>query len=191
MRPYIFAVVMTLAFGLFARTMSVMVRAAARGAPDARPRLDQIPRRIWSVMVYFVGQKKVAEEGPNHRTSKHHLLIFWGFLLITVGTAELMINGIFPSFTLDSLMPHFMYIGLKSAIDVLNLVVLLAICWAVFRRIVIRPALIPMNLDAAIILGAIAALMLTHFIYHGFYTRRGRGPCRRPGFQYSRQSAYR
>ena len=169
MRPYIFAVLLALGFGLFARTMSMMIRAAARGAPDARPRLDQIPKRLWSVLVYFVGQKKVAEEGPSHQTSKHHLLIFWGFLLITVGTGELMINGVFPSFTLDSLMPHPVYIALKSGIDILNLVVLLAITWAVFRRVVVKPHLIPMNLDAAIILGGIAALMLTHFIYHGFY----------------------
>jgi len=37
-----------------------------------------------------------------------------------------------------------------------------------FRRIVIRPHLIPMSLDAGLILGSIAALMITHLLYHGF-----------------------
>src|SRR5690606_25911615 len=40
---------------------------------------------------------------------------------------------------------------------------------ALFRRIVIKPRLIPMNLDAGLILGAIASLMVTHFLYHGFH----------------------
>jgi len=173
-----FVVLLAASMGFFIKTLSTMIRAAARGAPDPRPRLDQIPRRILSVLIYFVGQKKVAEEGPNHMTSKHHLLIFWGFLIITLASVEMLVAGLWPGFTLHKVLAFVMpswlpgpssadvYNGLTWVIDLTNLVVLMMIAWAFFRRIVIKPSLIPMNLDASIILGAIASLMITHFLYH-------------------------
>jgi Fe-S oxidoreductase len=169
MRPVIFGALLALAFALFGRTMHAMVRAARRGGADPRPRLDQLPGRLASVLIYFFGQKKVAEEGPQHLTSKHHLLIFWGFLVITIGTAELLINGLVPAFDLGVVLPDPLYVGLRSLIDLLNAVVLVMVLWALFRRIVIRPRLIPMNLDAGLILGGIGSLMVSHFLYHGFH----------------------
>ena len=169
MRPVIFGVLLALAFAAFGRTIHSMVRAAGRGGADPRPRLDQLPRRLASVLIYFFGQKKVAEEGPQHMTSKHHLLIFWGFMLITIGTVELFVTGLIPSFHLGLLLPGPIHGGLVAVIDIFNVLVLATIGWALFRRIAIRPRLIPMNLDAGIILGGIGSLMLTHFLYHGFH----------------------
>ncbi|HKE14271.1 MAG TPA: (Fe-S)-binding protein [Kofleriaceae bacterium] len=168
MRPVIFGILLALAFAAFGRTIHAMVRATGRGSADPRPRLDQLGRRLASVLVYFFGQKKVAEEGPQHMTSKHHLLIFWGFLLITIGTVEILVSGLIPSFRLGVILPEPIYLGLRTVIDVFNALVLAMIAWAFFRRIVIRPRLIPMTLDAGVILGAIGALMVTHFLYHGF-----------------------
>src|SRR6186713_2569007 len=116
MRPYVFAALLALAFAFFGRTIHAMVRASARGSRDPRPRLDQLPARVMSVLIYFFGQKKVAEEGPQHQTSKHHLFIFWGFLIITIGTAELLVAGVVPSFSLGLLMPRLAYDGLRTII---------------------------------------------------------------------------
>jgi Fe-S oxidoreductase len=168
MTPILFAVLLALSVALFGQTVFAMGRAAARGAPDPRPRFDQLPARLASVLVYFFGQKKVAEEGPLHMTSKHHLFIFWGFLLITLGTIETFVSGLWPSFTLARVLPAILHRPLVTLIDVMNLVVLTMVSWAIFRRVVIRPRLIPMNLDAAIILGGIGSLMLSHFLFHGF-----------------------
>ena len=65
MRPYVFAALLLLAVAFFGRTIHAMVRAASRGRSDPRPRLDQLPARVISVLVYFFGQKKVAEEGAH------------------------------------------------------------------------------------------------------------------------------
>src|SRR6187402_2824108 len=100
MTPIVFAVLLALSLALFGRTVFAMGRAVARGTADPRPRLDQLPARLVSVLVYFFGQKKVAEEGPMHMSSKHHLFIFWGFLVITIGTTELIVAGIWPAFSL-------------------------------------------------------------------------------------------
>ena len=175
MKSIIFIVLLVAAFGAFAHTIATMIRAVRRGTPDQRPRFDRLPARMASVVVYFLGQKRVAEEGPLHLTSKHHLIIFWGFLIITVGTVEVLIQGLAPSFSLSWAMPSIAYHGLKWLIDVFNLLVLLMVCWAIFRRTFVQPKLIPMNLDAALILGAIASLMLTHFLYHAFTIALG-GP---------------
>jgi Fe-S oxidoreductase len=169
MRPVIFGALLALAFALFGRTIHAMVRAARRGGADPRPRLDQLPRRLASVLIYFFGQKKVAEEGPQHLTSKHHLFIFWGFLVITIASVEVLASGVIPAFNFGLFLPDPLYVGLRSIIDLFNAVVLAMILWALFRRIVIRPRLIPMNMDAGIILGGIGSLMVTHFLYHGFH----------------------
>ena len=70
------------------------------GGPDPRPRLDQLGGRLLDVGIYFFGQKKVAEEGPQHRTSKHHLFIFWGFLVITIATVDTWCRALIPGVSL-------------------------------------------------------------------------------------------
>ena len=123
------------------------------------------------VGIYFFGQKKVAEEGPQHRTSKHHLFIFWGFLIITIATVDIIVSGVIPGVSL-TLLPEVLYQPLYALIDVINVVVLLMIMWAITRRTLVKPRLIPWNLDAGLILGAIGSLMVTHFLYPRLRDRR-------------------
>ncbi len=151
----------------FARTVWLFGRAVAAGTADARPRLDELPGRLVDVGIYFFGQKKVAEEGPQHRSSKHHLFIFWGFLIITIATIDVLVSGLIPSVSLR-LLPDLLYKPLYLAIDLMNGMVLAMILWAIARRTIVQPRLIPWNLDAGLILGAIGSLMVTHFIFHGY-----------------------
>jgi Fe-S oxidoreductase len=163
----LFILLLAASLAFFARTVWLFGRAVAVGAPDPRPRLDELPGRLLDVGVYFLGQKKVAEEGPQHRTSKHHLVIFWGFLIVTIATVDVVVSGVWPSVSL-ALLPAVLYQPLYFLIDITSLAVLLAIVWAIARRTLVKPRLIPWNLDAGLILGAIAALMVTHFLYHGY-----------------------
>jgi Fe-S oxidoreductase len=167
MNTAIFIVLLAAALVFFARTTWLFGRAVFSGVADPRPRLDQIPARLADILLYFFAQKKVAEEGPLHRTSKHHLFIFWGFLIITIATADIIVSGVLPGVSLR-LLPELIYTPIYLAIDVMNAVVLLMITWAVLRRTLVKPALIPMSVDAGLILGAIGSLMLTHFLYHGY-----------------------
>jgi Fe-S oxidoreductase len=172
MRTVIFVMLLAAAGGFFLRTVSRMVRAAARGTQDPRPRMDQLGERIASILVFFFGQKTVvANRDPKQsvlRWSYHHLLIFWGFLVITIASIEILVSGVFPSITL-ALLPDWIHVPLGFMIDAFNLIVLTMVLWAFFRRIVLKPALIPLNLDASLILGAIGSLMVSHFLYHGFH----------------------
>ncbi|HLL21212.1 MAG TPA: (Fe-S)-binding protein [Kofleriaceae bacterium] len=168
MAQVIFILLLAASLVFFVRTSWVFGRAVFAGTADARPRLDQLPARLVDVGIYFFGQKKVAEEGPQHRTSKHHLVIFWGFLIITIATVDIIVSGVIPGVSLH-LLPAIIYQPIYLLVDVMNLAVLLMIAWAFTRRIIVRPRLIPMNLDAGLILGAIGSLMITHFLYHGYH----------------------
>jgi Fe-S oxidoreductase len=163
----LFILLLAASLAFFARTTWLFGRAVFAGGPEPRPRLDQIGARSADVGVYFFGQKKVAEEGPQHRTSKHHLFIFWGFLIITVATVDTVVSSAIPGISLARL-PDILYMPLYLVIDVFNLVVLVMVTWAVIRRLVVKPSLIPWNLDAGLILGGIGALMITHFLMHGY-----------------------
>jgi Fe-S oxidoreductase len=168
MNTVIFWILLAASFAFFARTMWLFGRAVAEGVPDPRPRIDQIPARLVSVGLYFFAQKKVAEEGPQHRTSKHHLFIFWGFLIITVATVDIILGGIVPPLAFANWMPELLFRPLYLVVDLFNLIVLSMVTWAVARRVIVRPRLIPMTLDAGLILGAIGSLMLSHFVTHAY-----------------------
>jgi Fe-S oxidoreductase len=163
----IFILLLAASLAFFARTTWLFGRAVFSGVADPRPRLDDLPGRLMDVGVYFFGQKKVAEEGPQHRTSKHHLFIFWGFLIITIATVDILVSGVLPGVSL-ALLPNFLEHPLYLVIDVFNLIVLAMIVWAIIRRTIVKPHLIPWNLDAGLILGGIGSLMVTHFLYHGY-----------------------
>jgi len=130
----------------------------------AENRFDNIPARIWDAIQYFLFQRKVAES----TSSWHHLIIFWGFLIISVGTLELILGGLTGERVTFAFLGKPLYPALKFVIDVSNLLVLLVILYAYFRRVVLKPPLITLTLDAGLILGMIGILMVTHFGHHAF-----------------------
>ena len=176
LKRVVFGALLLAATGFFAWTLRRFTKMVLAGKPE--PRFDRVPDRLRSVLDYFLGQKKVIEDVPIPAKragsllaalgSRHHLLIFWGFLLITVGTVELFIQGVFPAFSFALLIGEGAAGLLASSIDVANLLVLAMVAFAVVRRLALQPRLIPMSRDAAVILGAIATLMVSHFGIHSF-----------------------
>ncbi|HVX94074.1 MAG TPA: (Fe-S)-binding protein [Polyangia bacterium] len=173
MKRVIFAVALAAAFGMFAWTVRRFLRMLSMGRPDVRT--DRVEERVDSVLRYFFGQKKVVEKTslPAKRLprfvsalgSKYHFLIFWGFIIITIGTGETLVQGLFPSFSLTLFgkpVAHAIY----WMVDWSTLIVLAVILFAFVRRTVLQPRLIPLSRDASAILGAIAMLMVTHFGIH-------------------------
>jgi Fe-S oxidoreductase len=174
MRRVAFALLLAAALGMFSWTLRRFLRMILAARPEART--DQPLERVDSVLRYFFGQKKVIEETtlPSKRLprfvswmgSKYHFLIFWGFIVITIGSAETVIQGLFPGFSLRLVLGDTLGTVLYRMIDVFCAVVLVVIAFAFFRRIVLQPRLIPMSRDAAAILGAIAFLMISYFGMH-------------------------
>ena len=119
------------------------------GVPDLKSRFDNPGKRIMSVLTFVFGQKRVLM----FLGGLGHLVIFWGFLMISLATLEFLVNAVFPE-VLFWKIPGFPVIGL--IVDILSLAVLAAIAISVFRRFVIKPVRLegPLSgtIDAVIIL---------------------------------------
>ena len=157
-----FAIVVAFSLGLFTVTMNRMVRIVALGRPAGLK--ETWAERIASLMAFFFGQGKVVEE----RRSWHHLPIYWGFLVLSLATVDLALGGLLGSwFNLGVLTGPTAYGWLTAMIDWANLIVFAALAYAFVRRF-IQPAFVPLSLDAMLILGAIALLVISHFCMHAF-----------------------
>ncbi len=171
MRRVLFAALLCASLGMFAWTLRRFTRMILGGRPE--PRFDRPEERADSVARYFFGQKKVVEPTtlPAKRLprfvsalgSKYHFLIFWGFIVITIGSAETIVQGLSPSFSWAAIIGETGGRALGAMIDAFSVAVLAVIVFAFFRRIVLQPRLIPMSRDAAAILSAIGLLMVTYF----------------------------
>ncbi|MCB9556078.1 MAG: 4Fe-4S dicluster domain-containing protein [Deltaproteobacteria bacterium] len=163
-KQYIVIALVVLSFAFFLWTVQRFIRVMKKGRPFPGS-FGEKGARFGDVLLYFFMQRSVAREP----LSWHHLLIFWGFLVITVGTAEILATGVFGSaLSYSNLFGSGIDRAFKAVLDVTNGVVLLIICYSFFRRIVIRPRLIPLSTDATLILSMIAFLCISHFGMHGF-----------------------
>ena len=187
LKQIVFALLMTAALVMFAWTLRRFAKMLLGGRPEKRT--DYIEARMDALLYFFFGQRKVIEgvDIPASRWprfsnligSRHHFIIFWGFLVICLGTLEIFAQGLWPAFSWSLLLGGTLAGVLNAAVDTMNLLVLAAIGFAVFRRLFLKPRLIPMSRDAAAILSAIAMLMLTHFAMHAFRALAGAAE---PGF---------
>jgi Fe-S oxidoreductase len=159
-----FLLILAATLGLFAWNLSKFVKVALLGKPA---NLDETwGERIASLMTFFFGQKKVAEEPRSY----HHLALYWGFLILQIGYLDMLITGLFGEFgfTLADLLGNTGYAWLKLLVDWGNAMVAVALIWAFVRRLVVRPTFVPVSLDAMLILSGISLIVITHFGHHMF-----------------------
>jgi Fe-S oxidoreductase len=175
-----FLALLVVALAVFAGSAGKLFRIMARGRVNDLKPMDRLGQRIASVLIYFFGQAKVGERmsyaQPPGATSKHHYFIFYGFIVLTIGTVEFLLQGllwgIWPNFSFRMLLGP-VYPVLSWSIDLFSAVVLVMLAYAYFRRIVIKPRLIPLSADAAFILAQIGLLIISHFGNHGFHYATG------------------
>ena len=156
-----FAVVFLVANGVLVYNVSRFVRVAALGRPAGLE--ESWGERVVSLFTFFFGQRKVMEESRSY----HHLALYWGFLVVSIASSEMLISGLLGEwFSLGTVLGEFIYGYLRLGIDVMNAVVFAALMYAFYRRLVAKPNFVPANLDAMLILGAITTLVFTHYGHH-------------------------
>ncbi len=157
----IFLVVLLLAAGFFSYNVQRLLSYLRIARPEDRGGDPLV--RLRNVISVALLQKKILRDpiaGPMHA------LIFWGFCVLTAGTIELLLNGSFPVFSY-AFLPTPLYNFYSISQDVFGVLVLGAIAFAFYRRLVMQPPRLDgdklEHSDAYIILGAIAGLMVTMF----------------------------
>ena len=126
-------------------------------------RVDNLPERIRSFMVNVFGQKRMLK---NYTwASVEHLMIFWGFLIITVGTIELIVMGYVPGFEIFGFLGGSAQENFLLVLDVVQTLVVIGLAMGVLNRTVIPSGKRREvnSIDAVVILGMIFGLMMTDF----------------------------
>jgi len=128
------------------------------------PALDRVGERIWMAFVYVMGQKAVLRKPA---PGLMHTAIFWGFLIISLGTLEQFVSTVHraASFEFIGYYPYLFFVFLQ---DIATIFVLTAILYAAYRRYVVRPPGLGKSPDALIVIGMITGLMLAIFLMNGF-----------------------
>ena len=86
-----------------------------------------------------------------------HATIFWGFVILTLGTIEFFGKGVIEGFSLPLLSDAAPYLIAEDAFSVL---VIVAVGYAMFRRLVTRPRRLNLSTEALVILLLILGLMV-------------------------------
>lgn len=160
----LFTLIVVASFTAFGLSIRRLVSYLQLGKSDSR--FDHIGRRIRDVLVIAFGQKKLLREPA---AGLMHASIFWGFLVITIGTIEYLVQGIYPPFSLAFLGPIYSVILFTQ--DLFVAFVTVAVLYALFRRYVLRPKRLQVSKgaqrDATIILLLILVLMISLFTLNG------------------------
>ena len=161
--PLVFAVFWGAAI-LFALAMARHLRIFAAARATGPGPLDDIPARVVGLIQYAFIQTKMFKDP---RAAILHLGIFWGFVLLTVGTANIVTGGLLQaviSIPLDGAL-WAVTLGMQNVVAV---IVLLSILWAFERRFISRPQRLTYNLDALVILAMIGGVVATEFLAMAF-----------------------
>jgi Fe-S oxidoreductase len=162
---WLFIVVIAGAF--FAYNVQRLVAYVRIGQKDDRT--DSPATRLRNLIEIGIFQKKIfrdAVAGPMHAA------IFWGFCVLTAGTAEFTFAGIVPGFSFANYIPAWLFTFYEANQDVWAALVIGAVAFALWRRLTKRvPRLQGAEAhagDPLLILSWIGALMVTMFGAHAF-----------------------
>jgi Fe-S oxidoreductase len=131
------------------------------GRPAAR--FDRLGERFKHLMVYAIGQKTMFDD---KLAGLYHLLIFYGFLVVSVRTVTMVLEGLFAGWELPLLHTPIGHAYMFSK-DVFEVLVLVGLALAIWRRGVQRKERVVQSWGAWLVIVFIAALMVTDLASEG------------------------
>src|SRR5258708_27346478 len=155
-----FLLVLVVAAGFFALNVQRLVGFLRLGL--AEDRLDHPATRVANLFSIGIFQRKIFREAV---AGAMHATIFWGFMILTAGTIEVLAQGVQPGFSYAALLPRPVYLLYSASQDGFAVLVLGAVGFALFRRLVLHPRRLGgdnlKHTDAPIIFPMIGGLMVT------------------------------
>jgi Fe-S oxidoreductase/nitrate reductase gamma subunit len=138
---------------VIARHLRIFAAARAEGPSP----FSNIPARVIGLIEYAFVQTKMFKD---FRAGVMHAGIFWGFVLLTIGTVNIVTGGIVET-TLSAPFDGAIWAAISALQNVAAVIVLGSIAWAYWRRLVSRPRRLTYNRDALLILGMIGGVVAT------------------------------
>jgi Fe-S oxidoreductase len=162
-----FLLVLVIALAAFSFSAQRLYRFLRIGKDE--PRWNNIGKRTWNLLSIGVFQRKILRDpvaGPLHA------LVFWGFVVLTVGSVEILVSGVFPGLAFRNWLPSGPYALFVLSQEGFAAFVLVAVTILLYRRIVVRPKRLQgdgvHSGDAILILSMIAGLMITLILTSAF-----------------------
>lgn len=157
----VFLALVVIAAGAFSYNAQRLVRYMRTVGRSDR-RTDRPLERLRNVLTIGILQTKILRDPL---AGILHALVFWGFIVLTAGSAEIILHGIFPAFGFGDLLPGPAYAAFLLSQEAFAVLVLGAVSVLLFRRLVVKPRRLQGDKvhsgDAVFILSMIAALMVT------------------------------
>ena len=150
------------AAAFFALAMARHLRIFAIARPS-HP-FDRIPARVVGLIQYAFVQTRMFKDP---RAGLMHAGIFWGFVLLTVGTADIVTGGLIQTI-LSIPLEGALWMAVSAMQNVVAVIVLVSIGWAYYRRLVTKPPRLTLNRDALVILGMIGGVVATELFAQVF-----------------------
>jgi Fe-S oxidoreductase len=165
--PLVFAVFWG-AVVVFALAMARHLRVFAAVRATGPSPFENVPARLAGLVRYAFVQTKMFKDP---RAAILHLGIFWGFVLLTVGTANVVTGGLIQA-VLSAPFDGIIWAAVLAMQNVVAVTVVVFILWAFERRFISRPPRLTYNLDALFILGMIGTLVAAELLAQVFEVAR-------------------
>jgi len=159
----LFGLLFIAAIAFFLFTAYKLYRILRLGQPEDR--FDHLGRRLQGVVTFVLGQQRVVREPAGWG----HFCIFWGFIIITIGSLETFGAGFYHGFAYWKFLGQPLTAALYLLQDLLCAGVVIALGVSLYRRFVVKPERLRFddqqaaNLDASIIIGMILVLIVFLF----------------------------
>ncbi len=139
----------------------ITLRARGLRGPESWSKVGVVPR-LKSVALYAFGQRRLFDEQP---IGVAHATTHWAFFLFMVITIVESLERLIPSLDLAVIKDNAYF---ATTVDLFAGLVLVALAFAAFRRIVIKPDRLVLSLDATICLTLIGTLMASFLLAEAF-----------------------
>ncbi len=160
-------------FGFFFYNIYNLIRLLRLGKKEDN-RFDRIGERIKRVFIYVFGQRRLWQ---NYTFAGiEHFMIFWGFIVISIGTFEIFVSGLFFPETGFKLIPGIGHNYYELILDITQALVILALCMGVTNRLTFGKKREVNGPDAVVVLGLIFGLVMSSFLYTGARIAIGGAP---------------
>jgi Fe-S oxidoreductase len=165
----VFALIIAASLGFFSFSAWRLLQQLRIGKLDDS-RMGNVGKRISNFLSIGIFQSKIFRDGI---AGPMHAAIFWGFCVLTAGTIEFLVAGVFPGFSYSQFLPYGVFRFYTINQDIWGALVLLAVGAALMRRLTgsvkrLKGAETHPN-DPLLILSWIAMLMITMFGAEAFH----------------------
>jgi Fe-S oxidoreductase len=163
-QTFAFLIIAGLAFGYSGYRVSILIRMM-KAHQGKVFRLNDIPERIKTTIENVLGQRAVLRKKS---AGIMHATIFWGFLIITIGTLEQFLSTLYAPANFEFI-GETAYNALSFMEDFFTVGILVAIGYACYRRFVVRPEGLGKSRDANIVLLFTGSLMVAILLMNAFH----------------------